>query len=76
MTPGPLEIALITSSAIAIPGIIMVLIAVLTGQFSRDKEVVKYTVFLEEQEEYWEQDERYLRRPTERSAKPPKGGKP
>jgi hypothetical protein len=73
MTIGPYEAELITSSALAIPGIIMVLVAVFTGQFSKKNESVKYAVFFEEQEEdYWEQDERY-RLPRNRQ-EPPKGG--
>ena len=56
MTVGPYEAQLITASILAIPGIVMVLVAVFTGQFSREKEVAKYAVFFDEQEEdFWEQ---------------------
>jgi hypothetical protein len=60
MTVTPYEAQLITASILAIPGIVMVIIAVFTGQFSRKNEVTKYAVFFEEQQEdFWEQDERY-----------------
>jgi len=61
MTVGPYEAQLITASIFAIPGIVMVLVAVFTGQFSRKGEVTKYAVFFEEQkDDFWERDERYL----------------
>ncbi len=74
MTIGPLEAQLITASIFTIPGIIMVFIAVFTGQFSRKAETTKYAVFYEEPEEdFWEQDERYRRRPAGED-QGPKGG--
>jgi|WetSurMetagenome_2_1015567.scaffolds.fasta_scaffold318746_2 hypothetical protein len=72
MTVGPYEAQLITASIFAIPGIVLVLVAIFTGQFSRKNEQTKYAVFFDEQpEDFWEQDERYRssNRPT-----PRKGG--
>ena len=60
MTIGPYEAQLITASILTFPGIVMVLVAVLTGQFSRKSEETKYAVFCEEQpDDFWETDPRY-----------------
>jgi hypothetical protein len=73
MTIGPYETQLITASILTFPGIVMVLVAVFTGQFSRKGEATKYAVFYEEQEpDFWERDPRY--RSPDGHARGPKGG--
>jgi hypothetical protein len=73
MTIGPYETQLITASILTFPGIIMVLVAVFTGQFSRKSETAKYAVFYEEQgEDFWEKDPRYRRLDSGEGG--PKGG--